>query len=1507
MSKEYAILQWQDAEIPVLSFHGEENLDYTAWFEVVMAYQDRLEANLPDILTLQWQDKNRHIRQFRGCLNAWEKITHPQIKQTLLVLRLTTPLGQLLTQSTFDLYLGVNDREIIYQQLALAGYDSTIIHGLPIDPILKKWRMQHPNENNYMFLQRLLKQNSLFAWESCVVGGHDIVLHQGQKLTPIIDNVYTALFSSSSQEHQSFCVTHVNRHQQQAIQQWHQYAYSNDNPSQPWQAQHGAGQRQRYQAHQQINSQNLAQRAAYNNATNQAMQANYITGKGYDARWYAGACITLEGDILNFRDWHPLNQQGQSNWRLVALIHRAIYDSRIQPPQGYSHDFAAIPSNQVVRPNWPDCLAMTDIIGGIVQGDRERVQADLDAQGQYLVKPQADLVRSSVSWQTVRLPRLQFYAGEHSDEALSSEIDSSATGLHSPLRDGDFVQIGFLHHDPDQPFIINSWPTADEVLLASQQQFQELGWHSESGQHVRWLDQADQSAVQANTHSPDQSDEGVSFQLKPEDTHLKAPYGYAEQYLAGDWYHCSGQNTHYSLKGDNNTTVDKVSKININQRWHQQVQGQSYRQANTINYHSQNHHTILAQQSLHYDCQHLHFDSDQDWIIESCGGELILEGSGTYSSDKAIHIHSGGAGIILNPGGDIKVYGQQIGSISPSVKPSHPKPPKNILAGPSPTGSSKIPLIKPINELLGESKHMDDYQHTLIIDLGDTDNLNQPDKPPLLAELFNNLYWTIQDDQGTHLQHRRDGYRLYVNVTDLVNTNPSSLYLTPQPTNKSIWYQYTSMIKLDTNTYRQVPQLPLLIAINQQKHALAAHESVPYEIPIDQWFNNGKQLQQQNTSASTLISDYYYVHLSFMPPAIMLNFRHDAWLKQMPAQDKQCYDKLKGQGYFSEQIQSTEIEPQDTVPNALISWFQEYGNNVTLFIHGYNVAYGQMGFIKSQPQFDQHKYPNPYAWSLYYPDMPDEQQPEGAFKWFLEMEYNLNRAAGFDGKDYSQYTRVVGIAWQGDPSSATNYMAATAMTDFPARKLAGVIRQLKKAGLYVNLMAHSLGNAVLMNTLNRLAQDNTAVDHVFLWEAAIPDNSWDEQTRDYFPMAMSSSHSSSSFPHSSSSFPRRRESSATGTKDESSANQSGALPYDYNYPRAHQAVQQVTVLYSGEDTILGASVNQQSSSAQPQTIGQMTQQLIHDGLTLALNHYLPSWLPHPKLDSAQLKRINQKIEDPGAGLMFALPNLVLGVIDQHGIQGYEHTLPALRSIYHLANWFVYPLSYFLVDTHHHCQAYYQRWQQFYQTWQPANGMEQKLPESLEEQKQVLKQNWPKTYERIHQLVQHLQQLVDEPDQAYPYFDHVFNQLHQAGREQLRFYLPDIEIKVIDWLLSSTMKEDFHQLLHKLGRKFLNGAQAQQLLKQHEDLVTIVLTVLMTPQAEPAEAMGHHGAQGSKAETMQNQQIFAQDGQKDNQGNSVCLDHSAMLVPSEKMKQFVYDQVLFAGKDRSFQKFGDYDT
>ena len=116
------------------------------------------------------------------------------------------------------------------------------------------------------------------------------------------------------------------------------------------------------------------------------------------------------------------------------------------------------------------------------------------------------------------------------------------------------------------------------------------------------------------------------------------------------------------------------------------------------------------------------------------------------------------------------------------------------------------------------------------------------------------------------------------------------------------------------------------------------------------------------------------------------------------------------------------------------------------------------------------------------------------------------------------------------------------------------------------------------------------------------------------------------------------------------------------------------------------------------------------------------------------------------------------------------------------------------------------------------------------------------------------------------------------------------------------------IVNQVGKQYLESAQFKQFINNHEDLVTFVLTVLMTPQAEPTEAMGHGGPSGDVAYQMSEKlNILNSDPQKDNQGNSVCLDHSAMLVPSDDMKKFVYKRVLMGDpKGKAFDQFGEYD-
>jgi len=137
-----------------------------------------------------------------------------------------------------------------------------------------------------------------------------------------------------------------------------------------------------------------------------------------------------------------------------------------------------------------------------------------------------------------------------------------------------------------------------------------------------------------------------------------------------------------------------------------------------------------------------------------------------------------------------------------------------------------------------------------------------------------------------------------------------------------------------------------------------------------------------------------------------------------------------------------------------LQYFIENGNNIFIFIHGFNVTY------------------------------------DGAHEWLSSVEKNLNTAAGFTD-DYHQYTRIVLFTWEGNPTLRADYYSAMNQSFQDSEKLAYLIQDLRQRApqLKINLMAHSLGNSLIVHALDSLAKRFPAViSNVFLWQAAIPRN-----------------------------------------------------------------------------------------------------------------------------------------------------------------------------------------------------------------------------------------------------------------------------------------------------------------------------------------------------------------------------------------------------------------------------------
>lgn len=298
------------------------------------------------------------------------------------------------------------------------------------------------------------------------------------------------------------------------------------------------------------------------------------------------------------------------------------------------------------------------------------------------------------------------------------------------------------------------------------------------------------------------------------------------------------------------------------------------------------------------------------------------------------------------------------------------------------------------------------------------------------------------------------------------------------------------------------------------------------------------------------------VKIKLLQPPVIVNVREDA--KPVP-----------GSIIYNERMSWTMLSEQE------LNYFKTNGNNATIFIHGFNVPYGQYAqqikrlfqtrtSMTGQASRNNYNYitadyantpatvyRTPLSLAKRFPifnnKMPMDRQlndtqlnGEAAHKWFIHMEYELNRAAGFDADgdgyeaDWTQYTRIINVAWSGDVA-APNYIQAEINANMASQKLVPLLYQLKENGIKINLIAHSLGNRVLLGLLN-IAGDagwNNVVENAFMWEPAVPD---------------------------------------TALSNDPKADTS--ILRNWNFIHAHKAAKHFVVLYSQNDNILGPYADQ---------------------------------------------------------------------------------------------------------------------------------------------------------------------------------------------------------------------------------------------------------------------------------------------------------------------------------------------
>jgi uncharacterized protein involved in type VI secretion and phage assembly len=342
---------------------------------------------------------------------------------------------------------------------------------------------------------------------------------------------------------------------------------------------------------------------------------------------------------------------------------------------------------------------------------------------------------------------------------------------------------------------------------------------------------------------------------------------------------------------------------------------------------------------------------------------------------------------------------------------------------------------------------------------------------------------------------------------------------------------------------------------------------------------NSTQLKENGVYQELLKEDYtfplhkQYIDVSNQPnkkvsmprlmPPIIFNLR-DAKLKD-------------GEVELDTSVPNTRLELSDDE----ISYIKANGNNITVFIHGYNIGYGafdehfenmhqeqyttikQVGttpirmqdsrLVVDRTGIKASTYRDPKFLSKQFPDFtekmiadergyaPEDINGSGLHEWVINLEYNLNRAAGWDKKDSSKYSRCLFIAWKVDPPSAMDYMQAAVDSAKFGPIVAKVFENLKESlgEPEINVIAHSQGNGVLLHALEHLAKKGRSpINHAFFWQAAIPQSAFN----------------------------------TVKTKNTKAT---------WFCPNAHKGAERITVLHSKNDNILGPLLK---AKAQPEGV-----------------------------------------------------------------------------------------------------------------------------------------------------------------------------------------------------------------------------------------------------------------------------------------------------------------------------------
>ena len=424
-----------------------------------------------------------------------------------------------------------------------------------------------------------------------------------------------------------------------------------------------------------------------------------------------------------------------------------------------------------------------------------------------------------------------------------------------------------------------------------------------------------------------------------------------------------------------------------------------------------------------------------------------------------------------------------------------------------------------------------------------------------------NLEWTRSEDKvQMDVQQDMDendsgpvsyGFEVKVNNATITTDKPLHLTTTLIFKTSANFHHDLALLDAEQKLYTaQVKQGELRFE-NVTLGPWRLHSSTPWYSPPALSADASTDAHFQHAAMVTpkMVSAVQTLHHNPIRPPVIVNLREDA-----PAGD---------------------ICTRKTLTAEELDYFKQNGNNAVVYIHGFNVPYGEFGKVAAlqtlkgvipieTPFFKKEvhwKILKPYylkGESTIYRDLDtlkrdfpalasaspgmlhksllDEDELKGALNgsgahsWIVHLEHNLNRAAGMVDGDYSNYSRIVQVCWSGDVFPV-NYMQAELNATMAGGNLIYLLKQLIDAGININLIAHSLGSRVLLVALNELgnnAKYKEKIKHAFMWQPATPDTALSND-----PL------------------------------------QDTSILQNWHFPHAHAGAQKLVILYSEQDNILG--------------------------------------------------------------------------------------------------------------------------------------------------------------------------------------------------------------------------------------------------------------------------------------------------------------------------------------------------